>query len=415
MTATAKTKAIYQGIVTRSARLTNLDDAPGGSKEAGSLQKIYSIKGLSTGKDLTDAQLAKINSYAIVPLTKDQVHYCQLLMAHNGIDRDVERFDENLLADFATTLPGKGFFVEGHPGGWSGSGGPGEGLHFDCRVIQMTPEEFKAKTGETIKLPDGVGTVHALISDAYVLALDSNSDTRKKINAGIIRYSSIGFKAPFYSITDDNGNHIYGEYRVNGEALEGSLVWLGAQPGAGVMKGAKHTPSQHELSKGEINAMDKQLLIIGTKLGRIFTAEKFADEILALIGEKDVANKALTDQVALLTLDAADGKAFRKSLIEDLIKAGVLLEDIKTDEASQKAEETYLMTVPIERLKTMSSKAMAAARAKFPDKFQIPAADQSDRAKQNEAAEQGAGGQAAGEESPVVKDAKKRAEAAAHK
>lgn len=232
------TKAVFKGIVTRTARLNNLDQADSGGEQS-SLQKVFSIKGLSEGKELTDAQLAKINTYAIVPLKKEEVHYVQLLMAHNGIDRDVERFDEELLADFARTLPGKGFFVEGHPGGWSGHGGPGEGLHFDTRVVQMTPEEFMAKTNEAIKLPEGVSTVSALMSDAYILALDSNSDTRKKINAGIIRFSSIGFKAPFYSITDDNGNHIYGEYRPKGEALEGSLVWLGAQPGAGVMKGLK--------------------------------------------------------------------------------------------------------------------------------------------------------------------------------
>ncbi len=233
---TGSGRAIFKGIVTRTARLNNLEQAEAGAGQ--SLQKGFSVKGLSEGKELTDAQLAKINTYAIVPLKKEEVPYVQLLMAHNGIDRDVERFSEDLLADFARTMPGKGFFVEGHPGGWSGHGGPGEGLHFDTRVVQMTPEEFMARTNEAIKLPEGVTMVYALMSDAYILALDSNSDTRKKINAGIIRFSSIDFKAPFYYITDDNGNHIYGEYRPKGEALEGSLVWLGAQPGAGVMKSA---------------------------------------------------------------------------------------------------------------------------------------------------------------------------------
>jgi hypothetical protein len=184
------TKAVYKGIVTRTAILSNIAPDVDGQDAAAvqsairdpqsaiSNAKVFSVKGLSEGKDLTDAQLARINAYAIVPLKKEEVHYVQLLMAHNGIDRDVERFSEELLADFARTLPGKGFFVEGHPGGWSGHGGPGEGLHFDTRVVPMTPEEFKAKTGETIKLPEGVSMVSALMSDAYILALDSNSDTR---------------------------------------------------------------------------------------------------------------------------------------------------------------------------------------------------------------------------------------------
>jgi len=418
------TKAVYQGIVTRTARLNNLEEVPTGStaaKEAGSLQKVYSIKGLSSGKQLTDAQLIKINTYAIVPLTMDQVHYVELLMAHNGIDRDVERFNEELLTDFTKTLPGKGFFVEGHPGGWSGSGGPGEGLYFDCRVVQMTPEAFKAKTNEEIKLPEGVSLVSCLMSDAYVLALESNKDTRAKINAGIIRFSSIGFKAPFYSITDNNGNHIYGEYRGKGEALEGSLVWLGAQPGAGIMKsagspkattGSVEEQPKHEKPKGDLPAMEKQLLILGTKLGKTFKAETLADDLIVMIGEKDASILALTTEKAALLLDAADGKAFRKSLVEDVIRAGVILEEIKTDEASQKAEETYLMTVPIERLKTMASKAMTQARKQFPNKFELPAGDESERAKQNAAAETAAG-QVPGGKSPLVADAEKRAEAAA--
>lgn len=435
---TTKTKAVYQGIVTRTARLNNLDQADaslsplpsageagvrGGSFEG---QKIYSIKGLSSGKELTDAQLIKINSYAVVPLTKDQVHYAQLLMAHNGIDRDRERFNEEGLEDFARTLPGKGFFVEGHPGGWTGHGGPGEGLFFDARVVQMSPAEFKAKTLEDIELPDGVLMVSCLMADAYVLVLDSNSDTRAKMNAGIIRFSSIGFKAPYYSITDDHGNHIYGEYRSKGEALEGSLVWLGAQPGAGVMKsagspktatGSVEEQPNHDKAKGDLPAMEKQLLILGTRLGKTFTVDTLADSILALVGEKDASIKTLTDQVATLTPDAADGKAFRKGLIEDLIKASVLLGEMKSDEASQKAEETYYMTVPIERLKTLSGKAMTQARKQFPDKYELPAGDQQDREKHNTEAQQAAApgaGAAAGKPS-LSDEAKKRAEASGKK
>ncbi len=242
------TKAVFKEIVTRRA----FRPGQSGAKEASKEFKVVSARPIGAGKELTDEQLVKINTFAPNPLTKDQVYYVKLLMAHNGIDRDVERFSEDFLVELARTLPGKGFFVEGHPGGWGGSGGPGEGIHFDSQVEQMTPEEFKAITNEDIKLPDGITTVHALISHAYMIPLQSNSDTRIKIDGGIIRFSSIGFKGPFYSITDDNGNHIYGEYRPKGEALEGSLVWLGAQPGAGVMKGAKDGTEAPGEDKGAV-------------------------------------------------------------------------------------------------------------------------------------------------------------------
>lgn len=404
-------KAVFREIVTRHALRGQKDQAPGSG------QKIVSCKVLGTGKPLADDQLAKINRFARKPLTAEEVFHVPILLGHNGIDRDNERFHEDLLKDFARTLVGKGFFVAGHPSSWSGTGGPGEGKYFDASVDQMTPAQFKDVTGEDIILPEGADTVHALMTHAYMLKLASNEDARKNIDGGIFSFASIGFQAPYFNITDDLSNHKYGEYRPKGEALEGSLVWLGAQPGAGVTKnaaGAPQTPAHGE-PKGDMDRMEKQLLIIGTKLGRTFTTEKFAEEILALIGEKDAANKSLTDQVASLTLDAADGKAFRKGLIEDTIKAGVLLEEIKTDEASQQAEEKYLMTVPIDRLKAMASRAMAAARKQFPDKYEIPAPDQTRRDQDNKDASAAAaapGGTNAGAGKPSLsEEAKKRAEA----
>lgn len=399
-------KSVFKHIVTRHALRGYKDQAPGAG------QKILSCKVLGSGKQLTDEQLAKINRFARKPLTSEEVFHIPVLLAHNGIDRDNERFHEDTLKDFARTLVGKGFFVAGHPGGWSGSGAPGEGKYFDAAVEEMTPERFREITNEDIKLPDGETAVHALMTHAYMLKLAANEDARKNIDGGIYSFASIGFQAPYFSITDDLGNHKYGEYRPKGEALEGSLVWLGAQPGAGVTKSARAPEPSAEVEetpKGEMDPMEKQLIILGTKLGKAFKAETLADDILALFGAKDAEITRLTTENGAMKAAAEDGKAYRDSLVETTVKAAVLLGDLKNDEASQKAETDYLMTVPIDRLKVMASKADAAARKACPDQYQIPSKDQSDR----KAKEQAAGTN--GGRNPIVEDAQKRAEAASKK
>jgi hypothetical protein len=371
-----KKKAVLIGEVTRSALRPGKD----GQTEA-TKHKVLSAKPMGAGKELSGDQLAKINAFARKPLTQEQVFYVPLLMAHNGIDRDNERFDEELLHIFADTLVGKGFFVHGHPSGWSGSGGPGEGLHFDARVEQMTPEEFKEKTGEEIRLPDGLDTVHALMSDAYILTLPGNSDTRAKIDAGIIRFSSIGFNAPLYSITDDNGNHIYGEYRPKGEALEGSLVWLGAQPGAGVtkdFKGGTNPPETNdEGGKAKMKILAQRL---SKEVGREFTAEDLGDEILAYIAE-------MKEKVAASTAAAKDGEAYREILIEDAIHYGAMIGDIPTSEAAQRKEAEFIKTWPLGRIKFLRDKYEKTARKMYPDKFTIQGKEQMDRERQAREAE----------------------------
>ncbi len=386
-------------------------------------RKVVSYKAVGAGKPLTDQQLSRINTYAPKALTKEQVYYRPVLLAHNGIDRDNERFHDDLLELFAKSIRGKGFFVEGHPG-WRDQS-PGKGRIFDAHTEVMTPDQFLELTGETLVLPEGVLTGKVLIVDFYMLKLASNDDTQANIDGGIYCFASIGFSAPLYGITDDRGNEIYGEYRPKGEALEGSLVWLGAQPGAGAIKSASGAPPksttttvepqpEHEQSKGDEHTMslEKQLAILAAKTGKTLVADSFGDTVVVVIGEKDAKITELTGQVAALQTDAADGKAYRKRLIEDFIKAGVLTGEVKSDEASQKSETDFLMTVPIARLEVMAGKAIAAAKKVAPDKFELPAGDQTDREKGNKEAETAATGTAAGKGASKLSDlAKERADA----
>jgi hypothetical protein len=363
-----KRKATFKGDVTRSAFI--------GTAGAG-YKALSAVSANSAPRELTDEQLAKINTFARKPLAKEQVHYTPLLMAHNGIDRDNERFNEELLANFAQTLPGKGFFVQGHPGGYSGKGGPGEGLYFAARVEDITPDEFKALTGETLKLPEGITQGKALFADAYVLALDSNADTRAKIDAGIIRFASIGFKAPLFDITDERGNYIYGEYRSGGEAREGSLVWLGAQPGAGVIKSVQDDPTKQTEERHPMKTLLEKL---NKALKKEFTEDNLGDGVILVIADKDM-------QIEKLKAAAAEGAAYRKHLTDDIVKHGMLIGEMPTDEAGQKAEVDFIATWPIDRVKALKDKYETAARQKFPDKFTVPTKDQTDRDQKGSEAE----------------------------
>lgn len=406
---TGSGRAVFKTIVTRHA--LGDDGSPG----APAVRKVVSYKAVGSGKPLTEEQLAGINRLAPKALTSEEVYYRPVLLAHNGIDRDNERFHEDLLDSYVKSITGKGFFVEGHPG-WS-KGGPGKGRIFDAETKLMTAEQFLELTGEPIKLPEGVSMAKVLIVHFYMLKLASNADTQANIDGGIYCFASIGFTAPLFAITDERGNEIYGEYRPKGEALEGSLVWLGAQPGAGATKSAAGAPKTEpeETSKGENENMEKQLAILGSRFGKTFKAETLAQDIILLVGEKDTAIQDLTGKMTALQADAADGKAYRKRLVEDAVKAGVLLGEIKTDEASQKTETDFLMTVPIPRLEVMAGKSMAAARKQFPDKFELPASDQKTREDADTEAAAASGKTAPGGKSPLVADAEKRAAEAAKK
>lgn len=333
------------------------------------IAKALHTKALGAGRAVTEEQLQKINRLALVPLLPEQVYVRRYLMAHNLVDRDNERFAEALLEDFTTSLPGKGFFAEGHPSAY-GKGGPGEGRFFDSTVEDMSSEAFTALTGASGALPEGVNQVRVLWGDAYILKLDSNADTLAKIDAGIYAYTSIGFKAALSDVTDERGNYIYGEYRPKGEALEGSLVWLGAQPGTSAVKSAKNI-------RQEDNGMLEKL---NKTFGKTFTEGDAVDGIKAMLDEKEAEIKALRPI-------AEDGRAYRKALVEDVIRFGVLIDEIPTDEAGQKTEEEFLSPLPIPRLKTIRDKYELKAHERFPDKFQFRTQDENDRQQKAKEAE----------------------------
>ncbi len=109
--------------------------------------------------------------------------------------------------------------------------------------------------------------------------------------------------------------------------------------------------------------------------GKTFTEEGVVEEIKAMVDEKD-------DKIKELSPLAEEGRAYRKSLVDDTVRYGMMIDEVPSDEAGQKNEAAFYQTLPVERLKTMRDKFEKSAREKFPDKFTFAGKDTSDRQKQ---------------------------------
>lgn len=205
--------------------------------------KSFSLNAVE-GADITPDMLTLINKYSMKQLAVDDIYVRKYLMAHNGIDRDRERFPETILNDFARTLPGKSL-LSGHQ-----RPNPGIGLYFDAATEEISPDKFKQLTGEDINLPDNVSTAKILWGWIYMVKADFNAAIISNIEAGIYRHASIGFSASdLIQIKGEFGQILYREYVPPGDAREGSLVWLGAQPGATSQKSTEQFSDRNENKK----------------------------------------------------------------------------------------------------------------------------------------------------------------------
>lgn len=357
-------------------------------------------KGLSVvgakvaGTDITPEMLAKINVYALTPLTTEQIYVRKFLVAHNGIDRDRDRFPDDVLADFAATLPGKGFRCNGvgHP--MYGSGGPGEGLWFDAATEELTPAKFKNLTTEPIKLPKGQKTVTVLWGWMYTLA--ANETMIANIEAGIYRHVSIGFRATDCNAVKDevNGSTLYLEYVGPAEATEASMVWLGAQPGATSQKALFDDPEGGDAShlnderEGGRKKME-QLLKMLKALGKSFTSE---DDVFAgfkeLMSAKEAAesraSKAedalkqsetrvteLEGKVKEMEPQAKIGATYKEKMVDAYVAARAKLDaDTHGTDDGKKALREIAVGMPITFLASEVETFTKQLHEKFPDEPQ---------------------------------------------
>lgn len=314
-------------------------------------------------------ELDIINSkFANRKMLAEEIWVSRGLVAHNDRDRDKQRFEEALLADFVSTAPGKAFkFRTSHD--WRS---PGEGRIFDS---------YSEKYGGLDWL--GVKT--------YYLR-EGNEDARMLFDSGIWFAASIGFNASdLVSVYDDQGAIIYYEWKAPGELYEVSIVGVEAQQGA-FMKSAGDIFTQgvdiqekdgaiqirlKEPLKAE-TGKDKGKTTGGTSMeiqigGKSFEVElpettKAHDLVKALteVNDADAKLKALEEQhgvlkaalelkddenaaekVADLKARAKDGDTYRDSVITEALKyeklAGLL-----PDEAAE-GEKKRLEAMATER------------------------------------------------------------------
>ncbi len=181
----------------------------------------------------TPEELAIINRYTKRTHSAEEIYVSACDLCNDQRDRSFEWFPEDVLADFAASLPAKSLL-----GGHDHSGLP-MGLWFDAAVQSGTVNGKPARV------------LHA---KSYIVKTRENEHHRAQLEGGVYRYASVGFRA-LDLLCDICGQswfgfdcqHYAGEtYEVDGkrviatahytrsdehpaEAVEGSIVYLGCQ------------------------------------------------------------------------------------------------------------------------------------------------------------------------------------------
>ncbi|MCP4259097.1 MAG: hypothetical protein GY774_16550 [Planctomycetes bacterium] len=373
---------------------------------------LKAVKGADVAPDI----LAKINKFAQTTLKEEDVYIQKYIMAHNGVDRDRERFPEDLLDDYARTLPGKSF-LEAH----DKSKLP-IGLYFDSDTEKMTEAEFKVLTGEDIRLPEGMDTAKVVYGWIYTLRKDWNQKLIDNLEGGIYRHASIGFSATdLKPVKGEFDQILYWEYMAPGESREGSIVYLGAQQGAIVQKDPDiqdYKSAQEQIEEGEklqtlntwlkttrktdktnsknesgilpdennrkggkesMEKLKELLEKLSKEFKTHFTEENIVDEIKSMVSDagtkaadeltkKEGEIKNFKKQITDLTPLAADGKAFREELVSENIRMKAALGDIAEKEEDQKSVKAVVEKHPIDYLKNENKSLQKRMEEKFDDK-----------------------------------------------
>jgi len=325
--------------------------------------KLYAARSKGAGAP-SEGQLAAIRQFTLADMNADQLYVRSFALAHNCIDRDAEVFDEGVLSDFAKTLPGKGIFVK-HPASWQGDGGPAEGRWFGAALQTMSLDDAKTLLREpNLTLPPDRSTVTVLMADGFFAKTPDNSTLLTKLDAGIAGDVSIGFNATArVPIKDLQGRELQAcRIMGPGEALEGSLVWLGAQPGARALKAAKpdSTNPQSEESTMDQKEFDVQ---IAAEQAKVKTLQPHADFRAALKTALGKDHETLADDPAALASLAVAGKTARASMVDDLVAADRQRGAVGDKPEEVDAAKAAYASLPIAQLKTLHDIAQKTATA----------------------------------------------------
>jgi hypothetical protein len=376
--------------------------------------KTLKFAGLKTTPSRpTDEQLARINQFTRRPFTADEIYVGQLRLANNAIDRDNERFSEEVLARFAATAIRKTMLFD-HS---RDSQDSAVGKFFDVTIEKTALQQANADTGEDLTLPANVTEVQFLCPWFYIPVNGVDDQVIVKIDAGIYDFASIGFRCESCVPVLDpkDGKILFWEYRGTGkntEMTEGSLVYLGAQHGMAVKSTDKTIPGEGKeagnvpANSHEGGQLMKDLLAkLRALYGKTFSEDGLFEELKAFVDEKLVAAveaavaplktkiaelEPLTARVAELTPLAADGKAYRDGLVQTFVTLKAKLAECAETTEAQDALKKVVALYPVDFLKAEVGHLQARVDEKFPDGSQLGKKDDpSQRDKSKGAAEAG--------------------------
>lgn len=286
----------------------------------------------ATGGQPDEQQLAIINQYTLEEASNENVYVRTVYLAHNGIDRDGDVFDDALLADFARTLPGKGIFIK-HPMSWDGDTGPGVGRWFTARVLDLSQSEARTLLREPdLQFPPANERAKILEASFFLPRTDKYAGLIQDIDYGAAGDVSIGFTASDRTpITDGNTDRqIASRILGPGQALEGSLVWLGAQPGARVHKHLDLFDEDYEDQdmktieelQAEIKSIKAENAAQVEKLNKtVSELQPKADGYDAIVKALGDDGKDLAGKPEEIAKAVADARAAHMKLVDDVIAA----------------------------------------------------------------------------------------------
>ena len=303
--------------------------------------------------DPTAAQLAAIRAYTLRDFKAEELVVREFVLAHNAIDRDNEVMDESLLADFARTIPGKGTYIN-HPASWRSDGGPAEGRVFGARLERMS---FEVLREPGLKFPPDRAEATLLYTEAYFVRTPDNEALLLKMDAGIAGDVSIGFNAAdIVPIRDAEGRELRAYRWVGpGEALEQSLVWLGALKDAGATKNASRETDVDKDTENKIKGLETD------RDQHKAAAEKNAGAAALVAGIKSALgdNAALLDDAKGVASLITAGVQYRKSLVDGIVTAERHLKIGGDDEASVKTSRELYEAMATDRLEQMHKHLLA--------------------------------------------------------
>lgn len=319
--------------------------------------KQFHVTAIKVGAPIEDGQLALINMYTLKTVTAEDVYVRTAYLAHNAIDRDGDVFDDALLERFAETLPGKGLFVK-HPRGYDGDSGPGSGRWFDAHVVEMSHDEArKALRQPNLQWPAGSERAKLLETSFYIPLTESKQSLVEDVDFGVAGDVSIGFIAKESTpILDGAENVVAHRLHAPGEALEGSFVWLGAQPGARVHKSAKTKQQQDEdktMTPEELAALQAKAAKADEHINQVTALQPKADAHDAMV---KAVGEELAGSPETLKSIIDDHNETRAKLLDQIVAGERAAGHVEDSEEAVKAAKALYADWPMSQLEAMAKR-----------------------------------------------------------